>query len=170
MNPPTPPDPSPPDDPSLEAVVDRLRRLTGDGCFACGRDNPVGLRMDGFAFRDGDVTARFTARPDFAGTIGRLHGGVAAAALDEILVWAGILQEGALTVTGKLEIRYERPVDNAGEEVSVRARVERRRGRRLIISGELADPSGARAVSARGLYLVSHTLEELRASYPGGAP
>lgn len=174
MNSPPPPGPpptgQPPPDPSPEAIVDELRRLTGDGCFACGRDNPVGLRMDGFALRDGDVTARFTARPDFAGTIGRLHGGVAAAALDEILVWAGILQEGVLTITGKLEIRYERPLDNAGEEVSAQARVERRRGRRLVISGELDDPSGVRAVSARGLYLVSDTLEELRAAYPRRAP
>lgn len=160
----TPPPPPREDTPesSLEEVVDRLRRLTGDECFACGRENPVGLRMDGFALRDGDVVARFTARPDLGGTIGALHGGITAAALDEILVWAGILQEGALTVTGKLEIRYRRPVENAGGELSVRARVERRRGRRLTISGELDGPDGKQAASARGLYIVSRTLEELR--------
>lgn len=159
--PPPPPGELPPEC-SLEEAVDRWRRLTGDGCFACGRENPVGLRMDGFAIRDGDVTARFAARPDFGGTIGSLHGGITAAALDEILVWAGILQEGALTVTGKLEIRYGRPVENTGGELAVRARVEGRRGRRLTISGELDGPDGKQAASARGLYIVSRTLEELR--------
>lgn len=126
--------------------------------------------MDGFASRDGDITARFAARPDFQGTTGSLHGGVAAAALDEILVWAGLLQEKVLTVTGKLELRYGRPVGNGGEELEVRARVEQRRGRRLTISGELCDDDGSAAVSARGLYVVSRSWEELRAAYPSPPP
>lgn len=155
---------------SVEEVVDLLRRSSGDRCFACGRGNACGLRMDGFATRNGDITARFAARPDFQGTTGNLHGGVAAAALDEILVWAGILQEKVLTVTGKLELRYGRPLGNGGEELEARARVEQRRGRRLTVSGELCDGDGDPAVSARGLYVVHRTLDELRAAYPSSMP
>lgn len=156
-----------------EEAVEVLRRSSGDGCFACGRGNPCGLRMDGFAARDGDVIARFAARPDFQGTAGSLHGGVAAAALDEIMVWAGLLQEKVLTVTGRLELRYGRPLGNGGEVLEARARVEERRGRRLTISGELHDNNdggGGVAVSARGLYVVRRSWEELRAAYPSPPP
>lgn len=165
MNPPPPTETA-----SLEEMVELLRRSSGDRCFACGRGNACGLRMDGFATREGDITARFATRPDFQGTTGSLHGGVAAAALDEILVWAGILQEKVLTVTGKLELRYGRPLENGGEELEVRARVEQRRGRRLTVSGELHDADGNPAVSARGLYIVSRPLDELRAAYPSPMP
>ena len=145
----------------IARIVDRLRDHTGNGCFACGLANPIGLHIDGFTRDGGDIMARFPARPDFQGIIGSLHGGIAATALDEILVWAGILQEKVLTVTAKLELRYRRPVGNLGSHILLRARVDERRGRRLNISGELDAGDGAVSVSASGLYLVSHTVAEL---------
>lgn len=151
---------------SIAETADRLREHTGNGCFACGLANPIGLHVDGFTRRGGDIAARFNARPDYQGTIGTLHGGVSAAALDEILVWAGIIQEGVLTVTAKLELRYRRPVTGLGGVIELRGRVDERRGRRLSISGELLE-DGAAAVSASGLYLVSHTVEELAPPPPG---
>ena len=149
---------------SLARIVDRLREHTGNGCFACGLANPIGLHIDGFAEQGGDITARFTARPDLQGVIGLLHGGIAATALDEILVWAGIIQEKVLTVTAKLDLRYRRPVGNLDGPVELRARVDERRGRRLSMSGELDAGDGKVAVSASGLYLVSHTVAELMES------
>ncbi len=104
--------------------------------------------------------ATFTARHDLQGTIGNLHGGIAAAALDEILVWAGILQEKVLSVTGRLDLRYRRPVGVAGL-IDLRARVEERRGSRLVISGSLETGDGGVRVTAKGLYLVSHTIAEI---------
>lgn len=146
---------------SIAQIADRLREHTGNGCFACGLANPIGLHLDGFTRLDGDIAARFNARPGYQGIIGTLHGGVSATALDEILVWAGIIQEEVLTVTAKLELRYRRPVTGLGESIGLRGRVDERRGRRLSISGELMDEDGAVAVAAAGLYLVSHTIEEL---------
>ncbi len=107
------------------------------------------------------MLARFTARPELAGTINHLHGGIAATALDEILVWAGIIQEKVLTVTARLQIRYRRPVANLQGLIRLRGRVEERRGRRLTISGELDAGDGTAAVTASGLYLVSHSVGEL---------
>lgn len=111
------------------------------------------------------MVATFNARPDLQGTIGNLHGGIAGVALDEILVWAGILQEQVLSVTGKLELRYRRPVGVAGV-IDLRARVEERRGNRLIISGSLDAGDGAESVTAKGLYLVSHTIAEIMEEHP----
>ena len=146
---------------SLAWIVNRLRAHTGNGCFACGLANPIGLHIDGFVEQDGDILARFTARSELQGVIGVLHGGIAATALDEILVWAGIIQEKVLTVTAKLDIRYRRPVRNLDGPIELRARVDERRGRRLSISGELDAGDGTVAVSASGLYLVSHAVAEL---------
>ena len=148
----------------IAGIVDGLRAHTGNGCFACGLANPIGLHIDDFAEQNGDVTARFISRPELQGLIGVLHGGIAATALDEILVWAGIIQEKVLTVTAKLEIRYRRPVETLDGPIELRARVDERRGRRLSISGEL-DAGGAKgAATASGLYLVSHPVADLMQS------
>ena len=149
---------------SLARIVDTLRAHTGNGCFACGLANPIGLHVDGFVQQGGDVMARFPARADLQGVIGVLHGGIAATALDEILVWAGIIQEKVLTVTAKLDLRYRLPVTNLDGPVELRARVDERRGRRLNISGELDAGDGKVSVSASGLYLVSHTVADLMES------
>jgi acyl-coenzyme A thioesterase PaaI-like protein len=146
---------------AIAELVDSVRRHYDDGCFACGRDNPIGLQLDDFRLEDGWVSARFTPRPDYRGAGTTLHGGVAATALDEILVWAGILQEQVLTVTGTMELRYRRPID-VGDAIVVSARVEERNGRRLEVTGELTVDGQVR-VEAAGLYLVSATLEDLLA-------
>ena len=143
----------------LATLVDRLRRHYDDGCFACGRKNPIGLHLDDFTMEEGVVSASFNPRSDYRGAGTSLHGGIAATALDEILVWAGLLAERVMTVTGKMEIRYRRPVE-VTEPLTVRARVEERRGRRLSVSGELVVDDEVRAEGS-GIYLVTSTLEEL---------
>lgn len=140
-------------------LVDRIRRHYDDGCFACGRDNPLGLHLDDFALDDGVVSARFDPRVDYRGSGTSLHGGVAATALDEMLVWAGILVEKVMSVTGTMQLRYRRPVDVA-DTIEVRSRLDERRGRRLVVSGELL-VDGEEKVAATGLYLVTADLAEM---------
>lgn len=148
-----------PPSPQLAARVEAVRRHFGESCFACGRHNPLGLQLQGFDLVDGEVHAAFTPRPEYGGAGDTLHGGIAATALDEVLVWAGIVCEDVLTVTGTLELRYRRPI-RIGGELRLRGRVDERRGRRLRCSGELW-VEGEAAVTASGLYLVSHPIDEL---------
>ena len=153
----------------IQTVVDGLRAHTESGCFACGPDNPIGMKVDEFAIEGDDVTASFEARHEFQGTTGSLHGGISATALDEILVWAGILQHDVLSVTAKMEVRYHRPVATTdSSRLLVRARVDDRSGKRLKISGELEGPDGRKSVSASGLYLVTHEIEEILAAEVSG--
>jgi acyl-coenzyme A thioesterase PaaI-like protein len=147
----------------IAALVDAMRAHYDDGCFACGRENPIGLHLDDFDLVDGGVSARFTPRADYRGAGATLHGGIAATALDEMLVWAGILTEGVLTVTGTLDLRYRRPA-HVHDSLLVTARVEERSGRRLQISGELS-VDGQTLVEASGLYLVSADVAELLAGH-----
>ena len=146
----------------ITEIVTTLRNHTDDGCFACGMRNPIGLQINDFAIDGHDVTARFDARRDLQGTVGSLHGGIAATALDEILAWAGILVEGVLCVTATLDLKYRRPLANAGHYL-LRGRVDDRSGRRLRLSGELED-DGRAAVTATGVYLVSEDVSALVAA------
>jgi len=144
-------------DAQIPAIVELLRSQTGRMCFACGPDNPIGIHLGDPAIDGDDIIAAFRPRHEYQGTSGNLHGGIAATVIDEILVWAGILQERVLCVTGRLEVRYRKPLANAGTH-EARARVDRRSGRRLEISGEIV-ADGKTAVSGSGLYLVSETID-----------
>jgi hypothetical protein len=87
--------------PELAERVEKIRLEFGDMCFACGRRNDVGLHIDDFTWDGTTVTGSFDPRDEYRGAGDVLHGGVAATALDEISVWAGILGEGVLSVTGR---------------------------------------------------------------------
>ena len=144
---------------NIAEFVDRIRRHYDDGCFACGRENPIGLHLDHFDLVDGEVRARCAPRPDYRGAGDILHGGVAATALDEMLVWAGILVERVMTVTGRLEIRYPKPLA-VTDELLVRARVYEMRGKRMTASAELVVDDEVRT-QATGLFLVTADLTEM---------
>ncbi len=140
-------------------LVDQMRRHYDDGCFACGRENPLGLHLDDFSLDEGLVSARFNPREEYRGAGTSLHGGVAATALDEMLVWAGILDLRVMSVNAKMELKYRRPVQ-VTDPILVRARVDERRGRRLLTSGELLVDDEV-CVEASGLYLITSDLAEL---------
>lgn len=145
--------------PELAARIEKVRLEFGDLCFACGRRNDVGLHIDDFTWDGSTVTGSFTPRDDYRGAGDVLHGGIAATAIDEISVWAGILGEGVLTVTGRLELRYRSPLTVA-DRITASARVDERRGRRLVISATLR-ASDRVAVESTGLFLVSRDMHEL---------
>ena len=56
-------------------------------CFACGRENPIGM---GLHIELGEGTARtaWTAGDDFVGWSDKAHGGIIATLLDEVMAWA----------------------------------------------------------------------------------
>ena len=70
----------------ITAIVARAQAEYG-GCFACGVDNPIGMRLGGFRLDEsGWVEADFVPRPDYRGAHESLHGGISASAVDEILI------------------------------------------------------------------------------------
>ncbi len=141
--------------PPPAAAVEALRADYAH-CFACGRENPMGLRLDGFARDGGDVVAGFRPRPEYAGFHGLLHGGIVATALDEIMAWAGIMTAGVFSLTGTMELRFRRPAE-VDVEYELRGRVDERRGRRLLLSGEMI-AAGKVVAQGSGLYLVREEL------------
>jgi acyl-coenzyme A thioesterase PaaI-like protein len=124
-----------------------------EGCFGCGRDNAIGLRLDDFQIEDDVVRASFLPRPEYRGFDGILHGGIVATALDEMLGWTAILVDGVLAVTAKLELRYRNPAP-ADIPYRLEGRVADRRGKRLILEANCT--AGDQPIAdARGVFLVT---------------
>ena len=103
-------------------------------CFACGQDNPVGLRIH-FDF-DGDVcTAEFTPNENHVGFQDTIHGGIIYTALDDVT--ANIMyQQGRKAHTARCEVRY-RQAARVGETLKLKGWIENERRRLVILKGEV---------------------------------
>jgi acyl-coenzyme A thioesterase PaaI-like protein len=101
-----------------------MRLDVDEMCFACGQGNPIGLKLV-FHFEGDDYVTTFQVRPEHQGWTGIVHGGLLATALDETM--ARLLWERRINaITGRLEVRYRRPVA-IGETLQLRGRITRRR-------------------------------------------
>ena len=134
-------------------------RLYQQYCFACGHENPLGLRMR--FRRDGldGVICEYTPRREHQGFPGVMHGGVLVALMDEAMAWAMFAADRALGVTAKMETRYRRSVPPEAT-LTIRARVGRLRGRRIEVESSIEDEGGSRLVEASALFLRVPPAEE----------
>lgn len=85
-----------------------MLRKTVTMCFGCGKENPIGLRLD---FRqEGDLFyAEFTPRREYQGWDGVLHGGIVSTLLDEVMA-NHVYHLGISAMTAELHVRFRRPV------------------------------------------------------------
>ncbi len=134
-------------------------RMYEQYCYACGVLNENGLhlrfRRDGAA----GVTALYRPKETDQGFPGVLHGGVAAALLDEVMAWSMYAAQQVIGMTAKMETHYRQPV-SLGEPLTVRGQVTRSRGRRLEVRATIEDGVGACLVEADGLFLRLPAAEE----------
>ncbi len=107
-------------------------------CFACGQDNPVGLRIS-FELADGRVTAEFTPNENHVGFEDTVHGGIIYAALDDVMANVLYLQN-MKAHTARCEIRYRRALQT-GQTIKLTGWIESERRRLVVLRGEarLAD-------------------------------
>lgn len=102
-------------------------------CFACGADNPIGLKIH-FAM-DGDVCrAEFTPRPEHVGWEDTVHGGILYSALDDVTANV-IYLTGRKAHTARCEIRY-RQAARVGDTLVLAGWVTRQKGRLVVLKGE----------------------------------
>ena len=98
-----------------------------------GAANPMSIEIE-VLFENGVVVGRFVFRKGFEGAPGRAHGGMVAAAFDEVTGNViGMLHEPAFT--GELTVRYLEPTP-MNEPIEMRAWLERRERRKLFIEAE----------------------------------
>ena len=99
------------------------------------------------------VRATFHPQPEHRGIQGLLHGGLAATVLDHVCARAAAASLGARVMTGRLDVRYRRPVALDEGPYQVDAAVESARGRRARVRGAIRDIDGRPLVEAQGLFL-----------------
>jgi uncharacterized protein (TIGR00369 family) len=156
---------------SSEAIVDdsgRRYAFADHNCFACGRDNPIGMRLH-IELGDGMASTEWIAGDDFVGWSDKLHGGIIATLLDEVMAWAPSSFD-SWAVTAEMSVRYRSPA-LPGERLVARGRVVERRRRIYSVSGEVRGADGRLIAEGDGRYLGATPAQkaDLKARY-GVAP
>ena len=143
--------------------IAEFRTLYAD-CYACGLANPIGLHLDGFHRRSAtEIGAVFRPRLEHRGTVGSLHGGIIAAALDETCAWTAVLLADTLAVTATLDLRYRKPAD-PGNTYTLIGTLDDASGRRLRLRAVLVREEVVLA-EAHGLFLATDSVASL---WPSG--
>ena len=102
-------------------------------CFACGTDNPIGLRIN-FSLADERVTAQFTPNENHVGYENTVHGGIIYSALDDVMANCLYLQN-IKAHTARCEIRYRKALE-VGQTINLTGWIANRKRRLVILKGE----------------------------------
>ncbi len=123
-------------------------------CFVCGLKNNFGLKSRFFNLENGEIMAIFTPVEEHQGYPGRLHGGIAAAILDETIGRAIIAHKAGslwgVTLNFSMKLRKPVPLD---QDVRVVARITGENKRTFEGTGEIVLDDGSVAIEASGRYL-----------------
>ena len=134
----------------IVAADGRRYAFADHNCFACGAENPIGM---GLHIELGEGTARvaWSVGEDFVGWSDRVHGGIIATLLDEVMAWAPSSYD-SWAVTAEMTVRYRSPAA-PGEELVAEARVIEKRRRIFQVTGEVRGADGRVVAEATGRYL-----------------
>ncbi len=121
-------------------------------CFACGKDNPIGLKL-GFRFEDGKAKAEFTPDRFHQSWNGVFHGGLLAVCLDEAFGYVLYFQ-GIKGMTAKMEMRIRQTI-RTGQKILITGEVKRKT-RKIIEAYARADlENGTVAAEASALMYIT---------------
>lgn len=153
---------------TIVAADGRRYAFADHHCFACGRGNPIGMRL---RIELGDATAstEWVVGEDYVGWSDKAHGGIIATLLDEVMAWAPSSFD-SWAVTAEMRIRYRSPA-MPGERLLAIGRVVERRRRIYEVAGEVRTADGRLVAEGSGRYLGATPTEkaELKERY-GSAP
>lgn len=120
-------------------------RLDDAYCFACGKENPIGLRLQ-FAIEGERYIARHTVLPEYQSYSGIVHGGIVSTMLDEAM--GGYLYaKGCKAVTARLNIRY-REATPVGKPLKIVGWITAQRGKFIDMAATVSLADGT--VTAEG--------------------
>jgi acyl-coenzyme A thioesterase PaaI-like protein len=102
-------------------------------CFACGRDNPIGLQIR-FHMNGERCVGTFTPTRNHVGYENTVHGGIIYAALDDVMANVLYLQN-IKAHTARCEIRYRQPLE-VGQTIELAGWIEKKRARLVMLKGE----------------------------------
>jgi uncharacterized protein (TIGR00369 family) len=130
----------------------RYVRLQKNFCFACGQNNPEGMRLK-FAYDEerGCFVCRFRLGKRFTGPPGHCHGGIIATILDEAMGKVNKLRH-VIALTSEITVNYLKPVP-LNQPLRVESREVRVRGRQHVNMAEIVDAKGEVLARSQGLFI-----------------
>jgi uncharacterized protein (TIGR00369 family) len=126
-------------------------------CFACGDVNPIGMRLH-IELGEGWAETVWEPGPDYVGWEDKVHGGLIATLLDEVMAWAPSSYD-SWAVTAEMSLRFRSPA-NPGERLSARGWVTERRRRIYHVRGEVRGQDGRMVAEATGRFLGASPSEK----------
>lgn len=115
-------------------------------CFACGQDNPIGLKLH-ITDEEGKHVATFTPKKEHESYGDRMHGGLISTLLDEVMGDCVFRMTGKPAYTGDINVRFRHAV-LIGETVRVEGWIVKQRGRLFITEGRVIKEDGTLAAEA----------------------
>ena len=116
-----------------------------NGCFVCGRENPIGLQVEfNVDHEQNRANATLTIGSNFQGWQGVVHGGIIATLLDETAIYAcrPLAHEAVtagMTVKYKKPVKVDCPLALQAEVLSVKRRIAIVRSCLLVDSKVMAE-------------------------------
>ena len=123
-------------------------------CFVCGEKNDFGLHANFYETENNELIALIDPLVQHQGFPGRMHGGIAAAILDETILRSvnSGKSEQVWGVTLELKTKFRKPIP-LGQPLKIVGRVTSEGSRSFEGTGEILLASGEIVVSAEGKYL-----------------
>ena len=121
-------------------------QVPGDNyCFACGKENPIGLHLN-FKIEDDKFVAEKELSRKYQSFTGIVHGGIVTTLLDEAM-GGYLVALGKKGVTARISVRYRKPTP-VGEPLKIIGWQDSSRGRFIDMKAKIVLPDGS--VSAEG--------------------
>jgi uncharacterized protein (TIGR00369 family) len=130
----------------------RLVRLQKNYCFACGKNNPEGMRLR-FTHNEelGSFVCRFRLGKRYTGPPGHAHGGIIATILDEAMGKVNKLHQ-VVALTKQITVDYLKPVP-LNKPLRVESREVKVKDREHINMAEILNQKGEVLARGEGLFI-----------------
>src|SRR3979490_1771866 len=119
----------------------RYAQMQKNYCFACGTNNPDGMRLK-FTLDEKTKTSQCRFRLDkrYTGPPGHCHGGIIATILDDAMGKVNKLRQ-VVALTSEITINYLKPVP-LDKPLRVESREVKMKGRRHVNMAEILNQTG----------------------------
>lgn len=125
-------------------------------CFACGKDNETGLKLEFAHDPRGEAQAVWTPAPTHEGWPGVVHGGLLSTVLDEAMSHA-VLAAGLKAMTAELRVRFREPAPSLCP-LTARAWIAARARRLVEAEASLTGADGREYAHGWGRFLCVDAL------------
>ena len=134
-----------------------IEQYENSWCFACGKDNPIGLKLEMNIIGNKSI-AYFTPQKCHESYGDRMHGGLISTLLDEVMGNFVFRKEGRPAYTADIEIRFRDSV-LIGETIKIEGWITKHRGRLFLTQGCITKADGTIAAEANAKMMLMDEKE-----------